>query len=170
MRLATLSVGVAAAFAVALAGAVPSSAQTPMPMASLAPAVPIRIQVGAATFAGLHRQTLKVQEEDGETATYSGVYLDDALVAAGAPSGMAVHGASVATYVLVRASDGYRALFSLAEVDPAFTDRIFLLADQRNGVALPANLGPYRIIVPGEHRHARWIRSVTVMNVVPVSP
>lgn len=170
MRLATLSVGVAAAFAVALAGAVPSSAQTPMPMASLAPAVPIRIQVGAATFAGLHRQTLKVQEEDGETATYSGVYLDDALVAAGAPSGMAVHGASVATYVLVRASDGYRALFSLAEVDPAFTDRIFLLADQRNGVALPANLGPYRIIVPGEHRHARWIRSVTVIDVVPVSP
>jgi hypothetical protein len=38
------------------------------------------------------------------------------------------------------------------------------------GVALPGKLGPYRIIVPDERRHARWVRSVTEIDVVPVSP
>jgi hypothetical protein len=144
-----------------------AGAQTPMPMASRAPVAPIHIQVTPATFTGPQRKTVTVQEEDGKTATYSGVYLDDVLVAAGAPNGMAVRGAAVATYVVIRASDGYRAVFSLAEVDPAFTDNVILLADQRNGVALPSEIGPYRIIVPAEHRHARWIRSVTEIDVQP---
>ncbi len=154
--------------AAAAVSGVAAQMPTPMPAASHGPVAPIHIQVSPATLRGLPRQTLTVQEEDGTTATYSGVYLDDVLVAAGAPNGMAVRGAAVATYVVVRASDGYRAVFSLAEVDPAFTDRVVLLADQRNGAALGSDHGPYRIIVPSEHRHARWIWSVTEIDVQPV--
>ena len=58
--------------------------------------------------------------------------------------------------VLVEASDGYRAAFSLAELDPEMTDRVVLLADTKDGQPLSPREGPFRIIVPGEKRPARW--------------
>ena len=69
--------------------------------------------------------------------------------------------------VLVEASDGYRAAFSLAELDPELTDRVILLADTKDGQPLPPREGTFRIIVPGEKRPARWVcqvRAVTVHN------
>ena len=66
---------------------------------------------------------------------------------------------------IVEASDGYRAGFALAELDPAFTDRVILLADHRDGKALAAKEGPLQIIVPGEKKHARWVRQVIRLKV-----
>jgi hypothetical protein len=63
-------------------------------------------------------------------------------------------------YILVQAADGYRAVFASAEVDPAQTDRLILLADHKNGQLLSANEGPFRIVFPGEKRPARWVRQV----------
>jgi hypothetical protein len=68
-------------------------------------------------------------------------------------------------YVLVKARDGYAAVFALPEFDPGFTDTVILLADQRGGHSLDAVEGPFRIIVPGEKRHARWVRQVTELEV-----
>jgi hypothetical protein len=45
-----------------------------------------------------------------------------------------------------------------------FADR--LLADQRDGKPLGANEGPLRAIVPGEKRHARWVRQVIALKIV----
>jgi hypothetical protein len=139
-----------------------------MPQASASPIAPIRIVLTPQTLAGLPRQTMTVTEEHGTTATYSGVDMDAVLVAAGAPKGTAIGGNTLATYVLVRAADGYRAVFTLPELDGAFTDRVTLLADQRNGVSLPSGLGPFRIIVPGEKRHARWVHAVTEIDLIAV--
>jgi hypothetical protein len=61
---------------------------------------------------------------------------------------------------LVEAADGYRVLFSIAELDAKFTDRTVIVADQKDGQLLPASEGPYRLIVPGEKRPARWARQV----------
>ena len=61
----------------------------------------------------------------------------------------------------IEATDGYRVLFSLAELDPGFTDRVVILADRVSGQPLPASEGPYRLIVPGEKRPARWAGQVT---------
>ena len=63
--------------------------------------------------------------------------------------------------MLAEASDGYRVLFSIAELDARFTDRVVILADRKDGQPLPAAEGPYRLIVPGEKRPARWARQVT---------
>ena len=46
--------------------------------------------------------------------------------------GEATRGAVLANYLIAEAADGYRVVFALPEVDPAFTDFIFLLADRRN--------------------------------------
>ena len=45
--------------------------------------------------------------------------------------------------VLVEATDGYRAVFALAELDSELTDCIILLADTKDGKPLPASEGSY---------------------------
>ena len=45
------------------------------------------------------------------------------------------------------------------------TDRVILLADVKDGQPLPPREGPFRIIVPGEKRPARWVRQVRVVTV-----
>jgi molybdopterin-dependent oxidoreductase-like protein protein len=92
--------------------------------------------------------------------TFRGPRLIDVLWLVGAPSGDSIRGPRLADYVLVEAADGYRVVFALAELDSAFRADVPLLATQRGGAALPANEGPFRIILPGERRPARWIRQV----------
>jgi hypothetical protein len=66
----------------------------------------------------------------------------------------------MALYLVVEASDGYRAVFALPELDPEFTDRVILLADRRDGRPLSDHDGPLQVIAPGEKWHARWVRQV----------
>jgi DMSO/TMAO reductase YedYZ molybdopterin-dependent catalytic subunit len=115
--------------------------------------------VSAADLARLarHDTTVSAHEVSGR---YSGVTLTDVLALVGAPLADSLRGPALATYVLVEATDGYRVIFSLAELDSRFTDRVVLLADHKDGQALPATEGPYRLIVPGEKRPARWARQV----------
>jgi hypothetical protein len=77
-----------------------------------------------------------------------------------APLGDSLRGRSLGTFVTVEATDGYRVLFSIAELDARFTDRVVIVADAKDGRPLPAAEGPYRLIVPGEKRPARWARQV----------
>jgi hypothetical protein len=97
--------------------------------------------------------------------TYEGVSVADLLQRAGAPLGKQLRGPQLALYVLVSAADGYRAVFALPEFDPAFTDRVIVLADRRDGHEMTSPDGPFRVIVPDEQRHARWVREVTSLEV-----
>lgn len=65
---------------------------------------------------------------------------------------------------MVEAADGDRAVFSIPELDPAFTDRVVLLADRREGKPLDEKAGPLRIVAPGEKRHSRWVRQVVALK------
>jgi hypothetical protein len=85
----------------------------------------------------------------------------DVLQLAGVKFGDGLRGKSLALYLVVEASDGYRAVFALPELDPAYTDRVVLLADRRDGAKLSSSEGPLRIVIPGEKREARWVRQVT---------
>jgi hypothetical protein len=79
--------------------------------------------------------------------------------------GEGLRGKSLALFLIVDATDSYRAVFALPELDHAFTERVVLLADRRDGKALSAAEGPLRIVVPDEKRQARWVRQVTALNV-----
>ena len=124
------------------------------------------LALGSDSLAGLTRRSITVSGEDGRSATYAGVDLGELLAKHGAPSGSSLRGAALADYVLVRAADGYRVVYALPELDATFTDRIVLLADQRNGAPLPADVGPFQIVVPDEKHHARWIRNVIEVDVL----
>jgi hypothetical protein len=68
----------------------------------------------------------------------------------------------------VEAADGYRVLFALPELDPAFTDRVIILADRADGDPLDNKEGPFRVVIPGEKRMARSARQVTTLKVVQI--
>ncbi len=128
-------------------------------------AAPKRIVLSPDVLRGLPRRSITVTEEHGTRATYDGVDLGAVLAKEDVPQGAAVRGAVLAQYVLLIASDGYRVVFALPELDRAFTDRAVLLVDRRNGSPLPPHLAPFRIIVPDEKRQARWIHSVTEIDI-----
>ena len=91
--------------------------------------------------------------------------LVEVLKLAGIKFGEELRGKSLALFLIVDAADGYRAVFALPELDHAYTERVILLADRRDGKPLASSEWPLRIIVPDEKRHARWVRQVTALSV-----
>jgi DMSO/TMAO reductase YedYZ molybdopterin-dependent catalytic subunit len=116
----------------------------------------------------LPRKTLTVANlHDKKTETYEGVLLEELLKKAGVPQGEQLRGASLATYFIAEAEDGYRVVFSLAELDSGILESDVIVADTMDGAPLPANVGPFRLVAPHEKRLARWVRmlkSITVMR------
>ena len=84
---------------------------------------------------------------------------------AGVPSGEGLRGKNLSLYLVAEATDGYRAVFALPELDPAFTNQVILLADHKNGNSLSTTEGPLRIFIPDEKRQARWVRQVISLTV-----
>ena len=66
--------------------------------------------------------------------------------------------------VRVTASDHYQVVFSLGELDPLLGNEPVILADTQDGHPLTKD-GPFRLIVPGDKRPARWIHNVTRIEV-----
>lgn len=123
------------------------------------------VELGTRELDTMPRETAHVVDEKGTQASYEGVPVIEILRRVGTPIGHDMRGKQMTLYLLVGASDGYHAVFALAELDPGFTDRHVILADRRNGKALSSNEGPFRIIAPEEKRHARWVRNVTSLTV-----
>lgn len=99
---------------------------------------------------------------------WEGVALRTVLEQAGVEFGTAMRGAALTMGVVVEAADGYRVLFALAELDPAFSSRTILLVDRKEGGELSEAEGPLRIVAPGDSRGARWARQVTTLRVIAV--
>jgi hypothetical protein len=117
-------------------------------------------------LAAFDRVSAKVRTHDGAEHVYSGVPVSTILMRARMPSGEDLRGPLLTRYVVVTAHDGYRVLFSLPELDPAFTDRQAILAHRIDGKPLAGREGPLRIVIPGEKREARWIRMVEKIEIL----
>jgi hypothetical protein len=127
--------------------------------------VPTHLALSVADIAKFQHQTIHATDEKGTAVEYEGVPVAEILAKAGAPFGKELKGPNMAEGIVACAPDGYQVLFSLAEFDPAFSDRVIILADSRDGKPLDAREGPLRFIVPGDKRHARWIRGVRTLEV-----
>ncbi|MFC0777175.1 molybdopterin-dependent oxidoreductase [Flavobacterium sp. HJSW_4] len=102
-----------------------------------------------------------MKDRDGKNQQYSGVPVIELLKQAGVTLGKELKGENLTKYMLVRASDGYEVIFSLAELDPAFTNRVIILADKKDGKPLENGVGPFRLVVPDENRPARSVHEVS---------
>jgi DMSO/TMAO reductase YedYZ molybdopterin-dependent catalytic subunit len=118
-----------------------------------------------ADLKALPRTTVSVQDE-GRPVKYEGVLVGELLKRAGAPVGGELRGNAVASYVLASASDGDQVVFSLAELDPAFTGSEVIVADTIDGKPLFAYQGAFRIVAPKDTRGARSIRMLERLQVV----
>jgi hypothetical protein len=135
---------------------------------------------------------VRVDLGDGRTATFTRADLErlpaegaNATLRDGAP--FAVRGVSVTTLLrvagldlsaslgsgpvvgkalVVRAADGYAAVFGLADVDPHFGHPPLLVVWTREeGKPLPPREGPFMLINTGESRPGRWVRQVQAIEV-----
>jgi DMSO/TMAO reductase YedYZ molybdopterin-dependent catalytic subunit len=117
------------------------------------------------------RKTLAVANpHENRTEVYAGVAVEDLLKKARVPQGENLRGAMLATYVVFEAEDGYRVVFSLAELDSGILDSAVIVADTVDGAALPPKIGPLRLVAPREKRPARWVRMLKSMTVVRAPP
>jgi DMSO/TMAO reductase YedYZ molybdopterin-dependent catalytic subunit len=119
----------------------------------------------ASDLAAMPRATASAKDKQGVLHTFSGVALSTIFEQAGVSTGRQLRGENLAKYLLVTCADGYQVVFSLAELDSSFTDRVVILADQIEGKPLPASTGPFRLIVPGEKKPARNCFQVTTLAI-----
>ncbi len=120
-----------------------------------------------AEMAAMPRASLTVKD-DGVDVTYEGVWIHELLHRAGLPMGPKLRGEGMLTGVIAEASDGYRVLFTLAELDPAFREPHLLVADRLDGKPLLPHHGTLRLIVGGDLRGARSVRMFARLHVVSV--
>ena len=126
-------------------------------------ATPLRLD--ATALRKLPRAAIDA-DDHGKRAHFEGAALAEVLRAAGAPLDAQLRGKNLALYVRISAADGYRAVYSLAELDPALHDGVVILADRRDGRALDAKEGPFRVVAPGDKRPARWVRQVVAIDLL----
>lgn len=62
---------------------------------------------------------------------------------------------SCGVYGDLTGADGYRVSFAIVEFNPAFTDRVAILADREDGMPLGGNDAPFQVILHDEKRPAR---------------
>ena len=128
-------------------------------------AAPLAVPLDAATLATFTRQPVAASAH-GQVLQCEGIPLSVLLRAAKALPEEPLRGAGLSNYVLVTARDGYRAVFSLAELEPTLGNQQVLLVDRCAGQPLPEKEGPLRLIAPDESRPARWVRQVQSITVV----
>ncbi len=101
----------------------------------------------------------------GKTIACEGVALTVLLARAGVPAGEALRGPALASVIVATGKDGYRIVFSLAEIDARLGNRPVFVVDRCAGAPLAAEDGPLRLIVPGEARAARSVRQLVALRV-----
>jgi DMSO/TMAO reductase YedYZ molybdopterin-dependent catalytic subunit len=130
-------------------------------------AVPTPLVLTLGDLKKMPRKTLSVvNPHDQKKETYEGVLLEDLLQRAGVAHGEHLRGAAMATYVIAEADDGYRVVFSLAELDSGIVDSEVIVADTMDGAPLAAKQGPFRLVAPHEKRPARWVRMLKSITVI----
>jgi hypothetical protein len=147
-------------------GQAPPTAVQPNSSLSVRGEVANHFQLNSSDLAGMARRSVKAKDQQGHEFVFEGVLVADVLKKAGVRQGTELRGEFLSFYLLVEAADGYRVIFSLPELDEAFTDRLVLLADRKDGKPLNEREGPFRIIVPDEKRPARWVRQVVALTVL----
>ncbi len=138
------------------------------PVVAVSGEVQTPLKLTLADLKALPITKLRATDHDGRAAEYEGVALSEILRKAGVPQGETLRGGALQLCLLVKAADGYKVVFSLAELDPLSTNKQTILAFRRDGTDLGVETGPFRVIVSDEKRQSRWVRKVTELDVVRV--
>jgi molybdate transport system substrate-binding protein len=120
---------------------------------------------GYDDLAALPAETETVTFQAGSgvaTHTFTGVKLYDLLQAAGPQTDPTRKNDLIRFYVQVTAADGYTAVLSWAEFDPANEGKDVLIAYEANGQPLGLGQGMARLVLPGDSHGARYVSAITL--------
>jgi DMSO/TMAO reductase YedYZ molybdopterin-dependent catalytic subunit len=129
-------------------------------------AVSTPLTLTVADLKSMPRTTLHVTNpHESKSESYEGVLLGELLRRAGVPQGDQLRGKLMTTYVIAEAEDGYKVVFSLAELDSGIANSEVLVADTVAGAPIDPNRGPFRLVAPHDKRPARWVRMLKSITV-----
>jgi hypothetical protein len=121
-----------------------------------------------ADLRALPHKTVTVFNAHSKTSeSYSGVVLADLLARTDAPVGEKLRGKLFMTGVVAQGTDGYKVLYSVAEVDPVMHSGDVIVADEVDGHPLGGN-GAFQLINTEDKRPARWVRNLDRILVMPI--
>ena len=126
------------------------------------------LRLGMSDLLAMKQIEVTARDHGGQQRVYKGVTLFDILNAAGVPVGSQLRGKNLLKYVSVKAADGYEVIFTLPEIDPEFTTQTILLSYDEDGKPLPKGDGPFRMVVPNDNKHARWVRDTSTIRIASV--
>jgi hypothetical protein len=154
----------------ALASFAPMVAQTPatsLPTVVLTGTAGEKATISAADIATLPRKTITVFDAHTKVReSYGGVLLSDLLARVNAPLGEKLHGKALGTYLVAEGADHYTAVYSLAEIDPAFHPGMIIIADTMDGMPLTEKQGPLQLVNTEDKRPARWVRQLVAVRLM----
>jgi len=115
-------------------------------------------------------QALPVVTRTVGTSVYTGTSLWDFLnTTVGLKTNAAVKNDSLGMYAVATGSDGYKAVFSLGELDPSFGNQPDLIAYALGGAALTTN-GFARLVVPNDVKAGRYVSNLISIEVFAAEP
>jgi hypothetical protein len=117
------------------------------------------VALSSERLMGLPRTASTASAHD-RAQRFEGSDLRDVLTAAGVEQTRELRGVQLRRPVSVHASDGYVVVFALAELDASIGDKRVYLVNRAEGAALASDEGPWRLVVPTDHRPTRWSRQV----------
>jgi len=140
---------------------------------AIAPLASLKIVVGeksaewtpAALAARPHTSFTVYNEHAKANQTYSGVPLIELLAPLGVPE--KPHGKELKLCLVAEGADGYKVVYSVAEVTPDVHDAQVIVADTLDGKPL-TDSGPLQLVATGEKRPARWVKNLTNIHVLTV--
>ena len=122
-------------------------------------ATPLKLTM--ADLMKLPHRVVRAVDHDKQEYTFEGVDIYQILSVAGVHFADTLKGKMfTSSLLIVRATDNYQAVFTLAELDPTNSDRSIILAYHQVGKPLSSKDGVLRVISPTEKRHIRWVRQV----------
>lgn len=145
-----------------------SFAQQPAPLLTINGVSGAPVNFTQADWSKLPRATVAATRgHSKDKVLYEGVPLKVILEKAGVlNASKPLHGQQLLQYVVVTGHDGYRVIFSLAELEEATggTSNV-LIADKVEGKPLTEKEAPLQLVVPTDKRPERFVRMVTTFTV-----
>jgi DMSO/TMAO reductase YedYZ molybdopterin-dependent catalytic subunit len=143
-------------------------AQTNAPALLVRGSIEQPLDLALSDLQTMPRIKLTSREKDGSEAMFEGVLLYEVVSRAKPRLTDKCCSNAINTVVVIKAADNYQALFSMPELDSKFGTRQILLADRRDGRPLAPGQGPLQIIVPDDQVRARWVRQVSLIEILPI--
>jgi len=125
------------------------------------------VTLDSARIAALPRVRFEAADH-GTSKRFEGVEIAALLRAAEAGPVDSLRGAALRRALVFVGRDGYTGLIALPELDTGLGATKVYAVDRENGAPLSAEHGPWRVVIVGDSRGARWVRQLMRIEVVQV--